>query len=101
MGDFHQSNLEFISQSVENFCDKAKHIIMEQDFDSIDALTDDGKDLIDKMDEFVIDQLKRLKKNKSGAKNSKLFLDIMSETKTMILNLISLTKSVRDLHSDI
>lgn len=99
MGDFHQSKLEIISQSVEEICDKAKHIIMEQRFGEIDDLSADSSKLIDEMDEFVIDQLKMLKRNKSGAKNSKLFLDIMSETKTMILNLVSLSKSVRDLHS--
>jgi len=98
MGDFHQENLESIAQSVEDICDKAKHIIMEQKFDDIEMLGEESKNLIDQMDELVINQLKRLKKNKSGAKNSKLFLDIMSETKSMILDLVSLTKSVRDLH---
>jgi len=101
MGVFHQEKLELISQSVEDICDKAKHIIMEQNFDDIEMLTEESKKLIDNMDEFVIYQLKRLKKKKSGAKNSKLFLDIMSETKSMILRLVTLTKSVRDLHNHI
>lgn len=101
MGEFHQKNLLIISKSVEEICDKAKHIIMEHNYSDIEALTDDSNKLIDEMDAFVIDQLKRLKKNKSGAKNSKLFLDIMSETKSMILDLISLTKSVRDLHNQL
>lgn len=101
MGDFHQRNLNTISQSIEEICDKAKHIIMEQKFKEIDSLSEESHKLIAEMDVFVIDQLKRLKKKKSGAKNSKLFLDILSETKSMILNLVSLTKSVRDLHNDL
>jgi hypothetical protein len=74
---------------------------MEQKFDEIDALSKEANTFINRMDQFVMDQLKRLKKNKSGAKNSKLFLDIISETKSMVLNLVSLTKSVRDLSGDV
>jgi Na+/phosphate symporter len=90
-----------MSETLEGFCDKTKHIIMEQKFDEIDALSKEANAFINRMDQFVMDQLKRLKKNKSGAKNSKLFLDIISETKSMVLNLVSLTKSVRDLSGDV
>jgi phosphate/sulfate permease len=101
MGEYHQEHLTIMSETLESFCDKTKHIIMEQKFDEIDALSKEANTFINRMDQFVMDQLKRLKKNKSGAKNSKLFLDIISETKSMVLNLVSLTKSVRDLSGDV
>ncbi len=101
MGEYHQEHLSIMSDMLDQFCDKIKHIIMEQKFDTIDSLCKDADAFIEKMDQFVMDQLRRLKKNKSGAKNSKLFLDIISETKSMVLNLISLTKSVRDLSADV
>jgi phosphate/sulfate permease len=101
ISEFHKEHLSSIAESVEEICNRSKHIIMEKNFDEIEILIQDSMVFISKMDDSVIEQLKRLKKNKSSSKSSKLFLDIISETKTMILNIAGLIKTVRDLNIDV
>lgn len=101
MSIYQEEHLKEVSSLLETFCDRAKHIIIEQNFNDIAILTEVSKRFVEKMDEFVIQQIKRLKKSKSSAKNTKLFLDLLAETKNLVLTIVNLTKSVRDLAADV
>jgi phosphate/sulfate permease len=98
----HQAkNLRELAALLESFCDKSKHIIIEKKFDEINDLNQNSASILSTMDKFVIEHIKRLRKTKSSAKNSKLFLDLISETKNLVLTTVSLTKTIRDLYQQV
>ena len=97
MGEFQTKHLKEISRLVEVFASNAVEIITENSYSKIDELLAIENEMLTKMDHFVKTQIKRLKKQKSGTKNTKLFLDILSETRMLSYNMVSLIKSQRDL----
>jgi hypothetical protein len=54
------------------------------------------KDLIDRLTSLSKQQLKRIKNSESGTKNSTLYLNIMNETKNLLLFTVNLIKAQRD-----
>jgi len=97
MGEFQSSHLKEISGLIERFSSTAVEIITEKSYGKIDELLALEDQMLTKMDGYVRSQIKRLKKHKSGTKNTKLFLDMLSQTKMLSYNMVSLIKSQRDL----
>jgi len=97
VGEFQTKHLREIGSNIEAFTSLAIEIITENRYSKMNELLAIEKLILDKMDEYIMAQIKRLKKNKSGAKNTKLFLDILAETKTLSFNMVNLVKSQRDL----
>jgi len=97
MGVFQTKHLKEVSRLVELFSSNAVEIITEKSYGKIDELLAIEEEMLSKMDDYVKTQIKRLKKHKTGTKNTKLFLDILSETKMLSYNMVSLIKSQRDL----
>ncbi|NOR87506.1 MAG: phosphate permease [Bacteroidales bacterium] len=97
IGEFQTLHLTEISDLLKTFSSVAVEIITENRYEKMDELLSIETTILSKMDEFIMAQIKRLRKKKSGAKNTKLFLDILAETKTLTFNMINLVKSQRDL----
>ena len=97
IGEFQTKHLRQISELLDLFSSLAIEIITENRYEKLDELVDLEKNILAKMDEFVKAQIKRLKKHKSGTKNTKLFLDNLSETKMLSFHMLNLIKSQRDL----
>ncbi|OYT15408.1 MAG: phosphate permease [Bacteroidetes bacterium 4572_77] len=97
IGDFQTTHLNEINLQIESFSTLAVEMITENKYNKMEELNAIEERLLRKMDEYTLAQIKRLKKQKSGTKNTKLFLDLLAETKTLSLNMINLVKSQRDL----
>lgn len=97
VGEFQTKHLRKISEMIDLFSSLAIEVITENRYEKLDELVDIEKNILAKMDEFVKAQIKRLKKHKSGTKNTKLFLDNLSETKMLSFHMLNLVKSQRDL----
>ena len=66
------------------------------DFSSQDKILEISQSYLDNIVRINKKQFKRLKNAKAGTKNSMLFLSLISESKTMILQAVNLYKSHRD-----
>jgi phosphate/sulfate permease len=97
IGEFQTLHLVDISKEMNEFSSLAIEMIVENNFEKMDILLEIEQTILDKMDRYILAQIKRLKNFKSGTKNTKLFLDILAETKTLTFNMINLVKSQRDL----
>ncbi|GAB4278920.1 MAG: inorganic phosphate transporter [Marinilabiliales bacterium] len=76
--------------------DKMNDFITTKNFELIDEILDLQSKLLTKVESYRKNQIKRIKTNEVGTKNSMLYLGIFHETKNMILHSINLIKSYRD-----
>ncbi len=97
IGNFHREHLAIINNQIESFSSLAVEMITENSFKKMNELIDIESTLLENMDKFIMAQIKRLKKQKSGTKSTKLFLDILAETKSLSFNMLNLVKTQRDL----
>lgn len=95
--DKQREHLADMSQHLEKFSEMSLTMIIENNYDKIPDLIKMQEDILEIMDTYLMAQIKRLKKNKTGAKNTKLFMDLLAETKSLLFNMVNLTKSMRDL----
>ncbi len=84
------------SAELNNFFNFALYILKEKRFDSLDELIEKRNFLVEKLKTLEKNQIRRIKNNSISTKNSILFFNIISETKTLLLNLINVVKAQRD-----
>jgi len=82
--------------SLNNFFKTTILILKEKGFTNIDEIISDQHKLLESLTKISKRQLKRIKNQESGTKNSTLYLNIMSETKNLLLFTINLIKAQRD-----
>jgi len=70
--------------------------IESKDFDSLEDILQQQQHLLKLINEFRINQVKRIREDDPHSRTSLLFLDILAETKNLILYSINLLKSQRD-----
>lgn len=97
IGPKQTEHLKSLVDDLDSFVNVAIEIITENSYQKLPDLIKREEEILAMMNKYIMAQIKRLKKNKSGAKNTKLFLDILAETKSLIFNMVNLTKSMRDL----
>lgn len=85
---------------LNDFFNYAIHILKENKIDSIDDLIEKRNILVERLKLIEKDQIKRIKANEVSTRNSVLFFNIITETKSMLLNLINLVKAQRDFNSE-
>ena len=76
--------------------DMAATALKEKGFVDINGILIEQKKLIDRLTTISKKQLKRIKNSESGTKNSTLYLNIMNETKNLLLFTVNLIKAQRD-----
>jgi phosphate/sulfate permease len=97
MGELQMLDLHKLQESLSDFFSDAEVIVRETGFENLDPLLAKELILIQDIDAYSKAQIKRLTKPKSGKRNAKLFLDIVGETKTLLLHSVNLIKAQRDL----
>jgi len=97
MGELQMVDLHKLQNSLNDFYSFAEIIVRESDFENLDQLLAKELELIKDIDAYSKAQIKRLTKPKSGKRNAKLFLDIVGESKTLLLHSVNLIKAQRDL----
>jgi len=83
-------------QLLQTLLDEILNIIKNSRFGNIDDALKHQQQMLDAIDKFRRNQIKRIKAAKAGTKNSLLYLGILSETKNMVLDIVNLLKSQRD-----
>lgn len=96
-----KDDINLVKGRVLNVLEKIMHIIAEARFESVGDLIKEQQSVIEQIEEIRKKQIKRIKNEETGTKNSMLFLGIMHETKNLLLYGINLVKAHRDFYKAI
>lgn len=91
--------LEKIYDAVEKLIQVVARSIKSNDYSNQQEVIALMENFIDLINSIRKNQIKRVKNNKVGTKNSILFLDIINESKNLSLQVVNLFKSQRDFAS--
>ncbi len=72
------------------------HTIKQNEFENVPELIEKQQEILDTVKQCRKNQIKRIKKNEAGTRNSILYLGILNEIKNFLLQSINLIKSQRD-----
>jgi len=81
---------------LNNFFNYALYILKEKRFEDLDELIGKRNRLVDNLKELEKSHIKRIKVSTISTRNSILYFNIISETKSLLLNLINVVKAQRD-----
>lgn len=86
--DLHQIHSQLIGEIVRS--------METNDFSSQEMILEIGQSYLNRIEQINKKQLKRLKNAETGTKNSMLYLNLINESKRMVLQAVNLFKSHRD-----
>jgi Na+/phosphate symporter len=81
---------------LNDFFNFALYILKEKRYDNLDELIAKRKMLLEKLKTLEKNQIKHIKNASVSTRNSVLYFNIITETKSMLLNLINVVKAQRD-----
>ena len=88
-------DLMSINGDVDIIYSRIIYMIVNSDFTDIDSVLDMRDELFDRIADATKDELARITSGESNSKSGMLYLNILSETKTMVLQSRNLLKSQR------
>ena len=87
------ADLRMIEAKVKRIYKKIEHILTTNDYSELDETLVLRDSLFEDFAQIIKRQLQRIKNKENSTRSSMLFLDILNETKTMVLQLRNLIKS--------
>ena len=91
-----QEELKTLSKQFTSFNESIRKAAIENDFDRLDEISAEQQKLLAYIYEIRKNQLKRIKTEMVGTRNSNLYINILQESKNFILFSLNLLKSHRD-----
>jgi len=85
-----------IKAIMTNLFEEVTSIINKNDFAKVPLLIEKQQELLQELNQNRKNQIKRIKKEEAGTRNSILYLGIINETKNLLLQTINLVKAQRD-----
>lgn len=92
------SEIRIVREQVQEFMSNITLMIRTNDFRNMDEVIARKNQLIESLQSYRRDQLKRIKKEKTGTKISLLYLNMLHETQNLVLHLFNLLKAQRDMN---
>ena len=89
-------DLHEINESVNSFYDHVEVLIREQDYKNLDGLLTGQQKILDLITKIKKKQIKYIKSESVGTKNTLMYLNLLSETKNLVLYTVNMVKSHRD-----
>lgn len=96
LGEAQRNELDHLLDEVSNYFNLLIHIEKEQRFAFLDESVAKQQLLIEYMDDLRKNQIKRIRDGESKTRVSVLYMDLLSETKNVLLYAINVVKSHRD-----
>ena len=91
-----KDDLKSLCDGVQALIDDVAKIITEKKYEKVEEAIEKQQMLLDTIMKLRRKQVKRIKKNEGGVRISLLYLEILAETKNLLLYTINLLKSQRD-----
>lgn len=89
-------DLHELNESVNSFFDNVEVFIQKQDYKHLDVLLAEQQRILDLIARIKKKQIKYIKAESVGTRNSLMYLNLLSETKNLVLYTINMVKSHRD-----
>jgi phosphate/sulfate permease len=89
-------DLHELNESVNSFYDHVETLIQKQDYGSLDKLLAEQQTILDLIARIKKKQIKYIKSESVGTRNSLLYLNLLSESRNLILYTVNMVKSHRD-----
>ena len=87
---------DHVALGVEGLLTGVLTIIKDKNFKEIGTVTTNQQELLSYIGDLNRVQLKRIKRGESGTRNGLLYLEVLAETKSLLLQAINLLKAERD-----
>ncbi|MBN2214273.1 MAG: inorganic phosphate transporter [Bacteroidales bacterium] len=96
LSEAQADDLKSFSKTFSAYTDKVIKTISSGKFGNMDKLNDHMLEVLAELSKMRKTHLKRIKSDNTGTRISLLYLDILSETKNLVLYIINLAKTSRD-----
>jgi phosphate/sulfate permease len=96
MIDIQIEELNFLKTEVHKLLMNVNRIISTNNYGKVEEMINHRQELLAKLASIKKKQIKRIKREEVGTKNSLLYFTLTNETKNLLLNSINLLKSQRD-----
>ncbi len=96
LSDAQIGELKQLSQQIGNYLTRIATDIQDQNFANQEALVAEQQNIANIIDLFRKNEVKRIKKETSRTKNTLLFLNVLQESKNIVLFALNLYKAQRD-----
>lgn len=94
--DEQKKELGQFRELISEYLETVLKLIKTSDFNNIDKILKKEQNVVGFIDSLSIQQIKRIKKQEVGTKNSLLYLGFMNESRNLILNSGKLIRAQRD-----
>ena len=88
--------LNDLNEEISNFYNLVLNTVKKDKFSAVKEIIDNQQLILERLDKLQKKQVKMIKREEAGTKNSLLFFNIISETKSLLLNTVNIIKSQRD-----
>ena len=89
-------DLHELNESVNSFYDHVEVLIRAQKYKNLDGLLAEQQKILDLITKIKKKQIKYIKSESVGTRNTLMYLNLLSETKNLILYTVNMVKSHRD-----
>ncbi len=91
-----QNEIKGINLKISKLFEQIIKMVSDNDFTDIPLIINMQQDILESINIARKNQIKRIKSNETGTRNSVLYLGILNESKNMLLQTINLLKAQRD-----
>lgn len=95
--DDQEEDLEGLSKKVTHMYKTFMDMMEKGDYSNFDSITDIRDEIIEQCAKLTKKQIRRVKEKECSTRNSILFMNILNETKTIVLQSVNLMKSQRNM----
>jgi uncharacterized membrane protein (DUF106 family) len=89
-------DLHELNESVNSFYDHVEVLIRAQDYKNLDGLLAEQQKILDLITKIKKKQIKYIKSESVGTRNTLMYLNLLSESKNLVLYTVNMVKSHRD-----
>ncbi len=87
------AHLKEFTEKTGKFFKDLEQMLMQKEFGKLDAMVKRRDELIEMINEILLNRIKILKKKQKGVKVSVTYIEMLSETKNLLLNVVQLVKA--------
>ncbi len=99
ISEMQQLELTGKAEQIASFIKYVSKLVADKNYSELPNVLDKQNELIVGLEFVRKSQIKRIKNNETGTKNSMLFLNIINEMKNIVLNTVNIFKAQRDFSS--
>ncbi len=91
-----QEELRQLTTEIQSLSETTRQSVLQNDFNKLVEITDEQQKILNTLTDYRKNQIRRIKTELVGTRNSALYIGILQESKNYVLYLVNLLKSHRD-----